>query len=101
MKPTEPGAAMPAANVAFRPPTGFITPRQLGPMIRMPAFRASARTAASSAAPAGPISRNPAEMMITPLTPASAHSRTRPGADSAGVTMTARSTGSPVAARLG
>ena len=31
-----PGAAMPAAKVAFRPPIGFITPRQLGPTTRIP-----------------------------------------------------------------
>ena len=32
---TFPGRAIPAANVAFRPLCGLITPRQFGPMIRM------------------------------------------------------------------
>ena len=35
MKPTEPGRAMVVAKVAFRPVSGLITPRQLGPMTRM------------------------------------------------------------------
>jgi len=33
---TRPRGAMAAANVALRPVTGLITPRQLGPMSRMP-----------------------------------------------------------------
>ncbi len=96
-KPTRPGLAMPAANVAFIRPIGFMTPRQLGPTTRMPYSRAASRTWRSSSTPSGPISLNPALMMITPLMPASPHSTTRPGADLAGVTMTARSTGSPIA----
>ena len=35
MKPTMPGRAMAVAKVAFRPESGLITPRQLGPMMRM------------------------------------------------------------------
>ena len=35
MKPTEPGRAMVVAKVAFRPESGLITPRQLGPTTRM------------------------------------------------------------------
>ena len=36
MKPTRPGRAIPAANVALSPPTGFMIPRQFGPITRMP-----------------------------------------------------------------
>ena len=36
MKPTRPGLAIPAANVAFIAPTGFMIPRQFGPTTRMP-----------------------------------------------------------------
>jgi len=96
-KPTRPGLAIPAANVAFIPSTGFITPRQFGPTTRIPWRRAAARTSRSSSTPAAPTSLNPALMMITPRTPAAPHSSTSPGADLAGVTMTARSTVSPIA----
>ena len=101
MKPTEPGGAIPAANVALSPATGFMTPRQFGPTTRIPAACASASTRRSSSAPASPTSRKPAEMMMTPRTPLAAHSATRPGTLGAGVTMTARSTASGMAARFG
>ena len=97
MKPTRPGLAMPAANVAFSRSMGFMMPRQLGPITRMPYVRACSSTWRSSSTPSGPISLKPALMMITPLMPASPHSVTRPGALLAGVTITARSTGSPMA----
>ncbi len=98
--PTDPGTAMPAANVAFRPLAVFMTPRQLGPTTRMSAARAIDSTWRSSSAPAGPISRKPAEMMMAPLTPLTAHSAMIPGTEVAGVTMTASSTGSSMAERL-
>ena len=47
-----PGLAIAAANVAFRPVTGLMTPRQLGPMMRIGPRRASSRTSRSSATPA-------------------------------------------------
>ncbi len=97
MKPTRPGLAMPAANVAFIRSIGFMIPRQFGPMTLMPYRRAASSTCRSSSTPSGPISLKPALMMITPLMPASPHSTTSPGALLAGVTMTARSTGSPMA----
>ena len=97
MKPTRPGLQMPAANVAFIRPMGFMMPRQFGPISRMPWRRAASSTRRSSSTPSGPISLNPALMMITPLIPAWPHSSTSPGAVLAGVTMTARSTGSPMA----
>ena len=92
---------MSAAKVALNFARGDITPRQFGPTMRMLPRRASASTCSSSAAPAAPISLNPAEMMIAPRTPASAHSFTKPGTDTARVMMTARSGFSGNAATLG
>ena len=68
------------------------------PTTRIPYRRAASSTWRSSSTPSAPTSLNPALMMITPRTPASPHSATSPGADFAGVTMTARSTGSQIAA---
>ena len=96
MNPTDPGRAIVVANVAFSPEMGFMTPRQLGPMMRKLPFLASARVASSSAAPFGPVSLNPAEMMMAPRTPAATHSAMMPGTVLAGVTTTARSTGSGI-----
>ena len=92
MKPTEPGRAMVVAKVAFRPESGLITPRQLGPITRMSAACASSSTCRSSAAPSGPISLKPAEITMAPRTPFSPHSRMMPGMEGGGVTTTARST---------
>ena len=70
MKPTDfRGARWPVAKVAFRPVSGLITPRQLGPMMRMLPRRASAIIWRSSSAPSGPISLKPAEITIAPRTP--------------------------------
>ena len=101
MKPTRPGLAMPAANVAFIAPTGFMIPRQFGPRTRIPWRRAFSRTWRSSSTPSGPISLNPALMITTARTPAAPHSSMRPGAVRAGVTITARSTASPIAPTVG
>ena len=101
MKPTRPGFAMPAANVAFIRPIGFMIPRQFGPTTRIPYRRAASRTWRSSSTPSSPTSLKPALMMMIPETPASPQSITSCGALFAGVTMTARSTGSPIAAMLG
>ena len=88
---TDPGRATVCAKVAFKPLTGHITPRQLGPTIRILAGRAAARISRSSSRPRRPASRNPAEMTTAPWTPASAHSSITPGTVSAGVTITASS----------
>ncbi len=100
-KPTVPGAEIPAAKVALRPVGGRMTPRQLGPMIRIPFARAVARIRLSSSAPSGPTSLNPAEMMTTAFTPAAAHSSTVAGMVVAGVAMTTSSGVSGRAARFG
>src|SRR5215218_6301429 len=95
--PTRPGFAIPAAKVAFIPSMGFMTPRQFGPTTRIPYRWAAWSTWRSSSTPSGPTSLNPALMTITPRTPASPHSVMSLGTVFAVVTMTARSTGSPIA----
>jgi hypothetical protein len=56
IKPTFPRFAISAANVAFNPLSGLMTPRQFGPMMRILAGRACSRMWASSWAPSAPIS---------------------------------------------
>ncbi len=101
MNPTLPGRAMSAAKVAFNFEPGTITPRQFGPTMRMPALFASSKTWRSSSTPTGPISLKPAEIMMTPFTPAVPQSLTMPGTVAGGVMMTARSAGSGTAVMLG
>jgi len=48
MKPTLPGRAMSAANVALNLFSGTITPRQFGPTMRMPGLGRSSKTWRSS-----------------------------------------------------
>ena len=92
MKPMWPLAGEAAAKLAFKLMPGTISPRQFGPRIRMPSnFRCSWRTSSSSFRPSAPISRKPAEMITTPLVPASPHCRTSAGTLGAGVQITARS----------
>jgi len=89
---TFPSAGCPAANVAFIPMRGTMIPRQLGPMILIPSNSAAAAfTSPSSAFPSAPVSRNPAERMMSPRIPCAPQSRTRPGTVVAGVQITARS----------
>jgi hypothetical protein len=88
---TRPRRAIVVANVAFRPDTGLMTPRQFGPMSRMPCARACSTSARSSAAPSGPTSLKPAEMTMTFRHPARPQSATRSGIVAGGVTMTASS----------
>src|SRR5215467_13831348 len=91
---TSPLRAIAPAKVALSPVAGHIIPRQLGPTIRIRAERAICSTSCSRRAPSAPASLNPAEMTMAPPTPACAHSRMTPGTVAAGVTTTARSTGS-------
>src|SRR5215210_7377302 len=100
-KATLRGRAIFPAKVALRPLTGLITPRQLGPTMRILPRLASSRTCCSSSAPTSPASLKPAEMTMAPSTPASAHSRMIPGTVGAGETMTARSTCSGTSRTLG
>src|SRR5665213_384491 len=98
---TFPGRAKPPAKVAFRLDQGFMTPKQLGPITRIPAGLALAMIRRSNSAPSGPTSLNPAEITMTDLTPTCAHSATSWGTALAGVTMTAKSTGSLMPRMLG
>ena len=50
-KPTVPGRAILCAKVALNPVMGLMTPRQFGPIRRIPQHRASMSTSLSSAAP--------------------------------------------------
>ena len=98
---TVPGRAMVCAKVAFSPVTGHITPKQFGPMMRIRVGRAAERTCRSSSNPRWPASRNPAEIITAPLTPACAHSSIIPGTVSAGVMITASSGASGKLATFG
>ncbi len=92
MKPMWPLAGEAAAKLAFKLIPGTISPRQLGPRILMPSnLRCSWRTSCSSFRPSAPISRKPAEMITSPLVPASPHCRTSAGTEPAGVQITAKS----------
>src|SRR5690606_40434777 len=50
-----------------------ISPRQLGPIMRMPARRTIDRSSFSRALPSGPVSEKPALMTTMPRTPFSTH----------------------------
>ena len=78
---------MAEAKVAFNPLTGLITPRQLGPIMRMPLRLACCLIWRSSSTPFGPVSLKPAEMMIAPGMLASTQSEMMPGTVGAGVTI--------------
>ena len=90
MKATLPGRAMLLAKVAFSPSTGFMTPRQLGPMMRMRPPMVC-MISVSSSAPLAPVSLKPAEMTMPPGIPSSTLSLSRAGTPSAGVHSTTRS----------
>ncbi len=70
------------------------SPRQLGPIMRIPASRTMSSNSRSRAAPSAPISEKPAEMTTIPRTPAETQSRATSSTCSAGTTMKARSTSS-------
>ena len=93
-KATLPGFGVRFANVASSPITGFMMPRQLGPITRVvPRFKCS-RILFSSSTPSAPRSRKPAEITTTALTAASTHSPMMSGTVVAGVTTMAKSSGS-------
>ncbi len=101
--PTRPGPGNRGARVALRRTSGsvFATPRQFGPITRMPAAWAARTSARCAAAPSTPASAKPAEMTTRPCTPAAAASATTSGVDSGGTATTARSTGRPASAADG
>jgi hypothetical protein len=92
-KPTLPARGATGEKVAFIDTDGSVLmmPMQLGPTMRAPAARTRSRSAASTAAPAGPVSAKPAEITTTPPAPRRRHSSTDPGTAAAGTTTTASS----------
>ena len=91
MKATLPGRAMVCAKVAFSPRTGFITPRQLGPIRRI-LPRMICEIWLSNSLPCSPCSLNPAEITMPAGMPTSTDSASTSGTVSAGVVTTTRST---------
>jgi len=85
----EPGVAPLCAKVAFRPISGRITPRQLGPRSRMRWRRTFSISARSSCSPRAPASEKPAESTTAARTPARAQDSMMPGTVGAGVAITA------------
>ena len=94
MSAAGPNGGITGANVALSENAGsaLMTPRQLGPTMRMPRERTRSASARSRSAPSSPISRKPAVITTRPPTPASAHSPAMPNTRCFGTTMTARST---------
>src|SRR5437660_12282600 len=85
---------MPEAKEALSLTAGsaLITPRQLGPIIRIDYLWAIEKTWRSSSARSGPTSLKPAEIMTSPFTPFFPDSSTTLGPTGAGTITTARST---------
>ena len=92
MKAIFPGLGETGSKVVLIPWWGSMSPRQFGPMIRIPYWRAVARTCSSICRPATPASRNPDEMMITSGIFFSPASFTICGTPLAGIATTAIST---------
>ncbi|MNX66857.1 hypothetical protein D3C86_979610 [compost metagenome] len=88
-------------NVAIRPERLLATPRQLGPTIATPCSRANWVRRAWRARPASSSSANPDENTTKAFTPAAMPSRMASSTRCAAVPTMARSTGLPIAARLG
>jgi hypothetical protein len=102
MKATLPGIGSTGANVAFiRIEASVLArPMQLGPITRMPYFRAVFTSDASTARPSLPSSANPELMITMPPTCAAPHSAITPATASAGTAMIARSGGVGVSPTL-
>ncbi len=67
-KPIWPSGGIPAAKDALSELAVSISPRQLGPIIRIPNFLARVASASSRRAPSGPISLKPAAIITTEST---------------------------------
>ena len=94
MKPTLPGRAMAAAKVAFSPCSGLITPRQLGPTMRMSAAARLGQDLAFQFAPGGADLLEAGRNHDGGLHAVLGAIVDDAGTLAAGVTITARSTGS-------
>ena len=71
-----------------------MTPRQFGPMTRIPLARASVTSSRCAASPSGPVSAKPLDTTTRPRTPFWVHCSTTSRTVLAGVATTARSTSS-------
>ena len=102
-KPIGPGGGGRSVKVALRRTSGavLITPRQLGPIRRVPPSRQMLSSSRCRAAPSSPLSVNPAEITSRALAPAWVHSRATSHTCAAGTAITARSTFSGSAATEG
>ncbi len=92
-----PGLGETGSKVVLIPWCGSMSPRQFGPMIRIPYFCALASTCSSICRPPSPASRNPDEIMIRSGTFFSPASVTSSGTPLAGIATTATSTFSGIA----
>ena len=94
-KATFPAGGMAGAKVALSrtPGTVLMSPRQLGPISRIPDSRQLSTRRRSRSAPSGPDSAKPAEITVSAGTPFAAQSATTPSTAGAGTAITARSTG--------
>src|SRR5664280_1470482 len=94
-KPILPRPGEIGAKVAFSEIAGSVlmTPRQLGPITRMPLANAVTTNWRSAARPADPVSPKPEEMITSPRTDLRAHSSTTAATLAAGVAITATDRG--------
>ncbi len=99
MKPILPPIGMTAAKLRLRGIEVLISPRQLGPWIRIPYFSAISKSFPSRTAPSCPVSLKPADMTTRALTPFIPHSSVTCSTLAAGIETTTRST-SPGTSRI-
>ncbi len=101
--PARPLGGSASANVALSRISGAVlmTPRQFGPITRIPLARAVATSARSAARPAAPCSLNPPDMTTSPRTRLRAHSSITCATAGAGTASTARSMSSGTSLTVG
>ena len=88
-----PGITGDSEALSDRAGSVLMTPRQFGPITRIPLARASATSSRCSSRPSGPASANPPLTTTRPSTPWPAQSRTTSSTWAAGTATSARSTG--------
>ena len=100
---TEPAGGIWGAKEALSLTRGSvcITPRQLGPTMRMPWWRTRSSSSRCSLAPAAPVSAKPAEIRMMARAPAAAQLSTTAAATRAGTATMPRSMGAPIASTEG
>ncbi|OQC28322.1 MAG: hypothetical protein BWX71_00895 [Deltaproteobacteria bacterium ADurb.Bin072] len=101
MMDSPPGLGPVGVGRASSQPWADAMPMVFGPMNTVPPPRAISTNSSSMRAPSSPISLNPDEMTTAVGIPLATHSRMTAGTWGAGMTSTARSTGSGMAVMLG